>query len=176
MGFGRILFPRALSMNCLPPMWILPNNRTVMAAMVRKGRAVHMALAVLIHLMPLAAIPIQHQAGKRAQSRDPQGQRANAAKNNWGTRSGANTGSNPKTINGELVASSVNEAAPRFKVGERVFHMKFGNGNVALVDGNKLTIDFDKAGQKRVLESFCRGGLGGATLNLPQHKQPQCRR
>ena len=91
---------------------------------------------------------------KRAQSRDPQGQRANAAKNNWGTRSGANTGSNPKTINGELVASSINEASSRFNVGERVFHMKFGNGNVALVDGNKLTIDFDKAGQKRVLESF----------------------
>ena len=32
--------------------------------------------------------------------------------------------------------------------------MKFGNGNVASVDGNKLTVDFDKAGQKRVLDSF----------------------
>ena len=41
-----------------------------------------------------------------------------------------------------------------FSVGDRVFHLKFGNGNVAAVDGNKLTVDFDKAGQKRVLDSF----------------------
>jgi hypothetical protein len=26
-----------------------------------------------------------------------------------------------------------------------VFHQKFGNGNVTLVDGNKLTMRFDKA-------------------------------
>jgi hypothetical protein len=30
-----------------------------------------------------------------------------------------------------------------------VFHQKFGNGNVTAVDGNKLTIAFDKAGEKR---------------------------
>jgi DNA helicase-2/ATP-dependent DNA helicase PcrA len=35
-----------------------------------------------------------------------------------------------------------------------VFHIKFGNGTIATIDGNKLTIDFDKAGQKRVLDSF----------------------
>jgi DNA helicase-2/ATP-dependent DNA helicase PcrA len=32
--------------------------------------------------------------------------------------------------------------------------MKFGNGTVALVEGNKLTVDFDRAGQKRVLDGF----------------------
>ena len=31
---------------------------------------------------------------------------------------------------------------------------KFGNGNVTAVDGNKLTIRFDKAGEKRVVDSF----------------------
>jgi DNA helicase-2/ATP-dependent DNA helicase PcrA len=41
-----------------------------------------------------------------------------------------------------------------FAVGERVFHQKFGNGNVVAVDGNKLTIAFDKAGEKRVVDSF----------------------
>ena len=30
----------------------------------------------------------------------------------------------------------------------------FGNGDVATVEGNKLTVDFDKAGRKRVLDSF----------------------
>jgi len=89
---------------------------------------------------------------KRAQARNPKGERANAARNNWGTRSG--TPATGKTIDGDLVASSINEQTSRFAVGDRVFHMKFGNGNVSLVDGNKLTINFDKAGQKRVLESF----------------------
>ena len=41
-----------------------------------------------------------------------------------------------------------------FSVGDRVFHLKFGNGNVTAVDGNKLTIRFDKAGEKRVVDSF----------------------
>ena len=59
----------------------------------------------------------------------------------------------PLTIEGELVAKSTG-AASLFAVGERVFHQKFGNGNVTAVDGNKLTIKFDKAGEKRVVDSF----------------------
>jgi DNA helicase-2/ATP-dependent DNA helicase PcrA len=59
----------------------------------------------------------------------------------------------PLTIEGELVARSTGAPSP-FKVGDRVFHLKFGNGNVTLVDGNKLTIQFDKAGEKRVVDSF----------------------
>ena len=39
-------------------------------------------------------------------------------------------------------------------VGMRVFHQKFGYGRIAQVDGNKLTVDFDKAGQKKVVDSF----------------------
>ncbi|KAB0681937.1 ATP-dependent helicase [Aureimonas leprariae] len=60
----------------------------------------------------------------------------------------------PREIEGTLVAKSVATEESRFKVGDRVFHMKFGNGSVAAVEGNKLTIDFDRAGQKRVLEGF----------------------
>ena len=41
-----------------------------------------------------------------------------------------------------------------YAIGERVFHQKFGNGNVTVVDGNKLTIAFDRAGEKRVVDSF----------------------
>ena len=39
-------------------------------------------------------------------------------------------------------------------VGAKVFHSKFGSGTVIAVDGNKLEIDFEHAGQKRVLDSF----------------------
>jgi DNA helicase-2/ATP-dependent DNA helicase PcrA len=59
----------------------------------------------------------------------------------------------PLTIEGELVAKSTGVASA-FAVGDRVFHIKFGNGDVLAVDGNKLTIAFDKAGEKRVVDSF----------------------
>ena len=57
------------------------------------------------------------------------------------------------SIEGELIAKSTGTTSS-FTVGERVFHQKFGNGNVVAVDGNKLTIAFDKAGEKRVVDSF----------------------
>jgi len=59
----------------------------------------------------------------------------------------------PLTIEGELVAKSTGTTSA-FTPGDRVFHQKFGNGNVVAIDGNKLTIQFDKAGQKRVVDSF----------------------
>jgi ATP-dependent DNA helicase UvrD/PcrA len=55
--------------------------------------------------------------------------------------------------NAELVATSDPRAAS-FKAGERVFHQKFGYGEVTRVDGNKLTVAFDKAGEKRVIDTF----------------------
>ena len=39
-------------------------------------------------------------------------------------------------------------------VGQRVFHQKFGYGHVTSVDDDRLEIDFEKAGQKRVLDRF----------------------
>jgi DNA helicase II / ATP-dependent DNA helicase PcrA len=59
----------------------------------------------------------------------------------------------PLIIEGELVAKSTGTTSA-FTLGDRVFHQKFGNGNVVAIDGNKLTIQFDKAGQKRVVDSF----------------------
>ena len=59
----------------------------------------------------------------------------------------------PLTIEGELVAKSTGTVSA-FTLGDRVFHQKFGNGNVTAIDGNKLTIRFDKSGEKRVVDSF----------------------
>ncbi|MDX6751750.1 UvrD-helicase domain-containing protein [Geminicoccaceae bacterium 1502E] len=41
-----------------------------------------------------------------------------------------------------------------FGQGQRVFHEKFGYGRIEAVDGNKLTIAFEKAGRKKVVDSF----------------------
>jgi DNA helicase-2/ATP-dependent DNA helicase PcrA len=43
---------------------------------------------------------------------------------------------------------------PDLGVGQRVFHQKFGYGRIVAVDGNKLDIEFEKAGPKKVLDSF----------------------
>ena len=42
----------------------------------------------------------------------------------------------------------------KFRRGSRVFHSKFGTGTVSHVDGDRLEIDFDHAGHKRVIASF----------------------
>jgi DNA helicase-2/ATP-dependent DNA helicase PcrA len=100
-----------------------------------------------------------------------QANRTEATDRNWGSRSGhqverigygetdsgygaGRTSIKGRTIDGELVAKSVADTPSAFKVGDRVFHQKFGNGNISAIEGNKLTIDFDKAGQKRVLDGF----------------------
>jgi DNA helicase-2/ATP-dependent DNA helicase PcrA len=57
----------------------------------------------------------------------------------------------------DLPAQSIQNGDPdaaRFAKGTRVFHQKFGYGRIRLVDGNKLTVDFDKAGEKRVIDTF----------------------
>jgi DNA helicase-2/ATP-dependent DNA helicase PcrA len=55
---------------------------------------------------------------------------------------------------GRLVAVSESSAASAYVRGDRVFHVKFGYGKVASVEGNKLTVKFEKAGDKKVLDSF----------------------
>jgi len=57
----------------------------------------------------------------------------------------------------EARASAVslgNKGRSDMSVGLRVFHQKFGYGVVAEIEGNKLEIDFEQAGRKRVMDSF----------------------
>ncbi len=75
-----------------------------------------------------------------------------AAANTAGTSGFREAARGPKLIEGELVAKS--SVTSSHQAGGRVFHQKFGPGTVATVDGNKLTVDFDHAGRKMVLESF----------------------
>ncbi|MGR9057179.1 ATP-dependent helicase [Rhizobium leguminosarum] len=94
---------------------------------------------------------------KRAQAN-----KTDATRDNWGTRSGhaverigyGESGPKGRTIEGELVAKSTSSEPSRFTLGDRVLHLKFGNGNITGIEGNKLTIEFDRAGQKRVLDGF----------------------
>ncbi len=87
----------------------------------------------------------QRAQANRAKQRDFDGAAGNGK--------GAARRRRPLTIDGELVARSTGPASP-YGVGERVFHQKFGYGDIVSVEGNKLTVAFDKAGEKRVVDSF----------------------
>jgi DNA helicase-2/ATP-dependent DNA helicase PcrA len=65
-----------------------------------------------------------------------------------------------KVIEGEgrLVAVSDPAVGSAYRRGDRVFHQKFGYGAVTAVEGNKLTVAFEKAGEKRVIDSFIERG------------------
>jgi DNA helicase-2/ATP-dependent DNA helicase PcrA len=82
--------------------------------------------------------------------RDAGGSRRNGS-TPWGRQARQSRG--PLTIEGELVAKSTGTVSP-FSPGDRVFHQKFGYGDVVTIEGNKLVIQFDKAGEKRVVDSF----------------------
>ncbi|MEL6608156.1 MAG: UvrD-helicase domain-containing protein [Pseudomonadota bacterium] len=47
-------------------------------------------------------------------------------------------------------------ATSAFTEGDRVFHQKFGYGEVMGIEGDKLTIEFDKAGSKNVVAKFIK--------------------
>ncbi|MGV6838570.1 MAG: ATP-dependent helicase [Planktomarina sp.] len=46
------------------------------------------------------------------------------------------------------------KATNSFTVGDRVFNQKFGYGEVMMIDGDKLEVEFDKAGTKKVVAQF----------------------
>jgi len=60
----------------------------------------------------------------------------------------------------ELVDNSISQVSPHleseggFAPGDRVFHQKFGPGTVVSTDRDKLDIKFDKAGRKKIMDSF----------------------
>jgi DNA helicase-2/ATP-dependent DNA helicase PcrA len=63
----------------------------------------------------------------------------------------------------EARASAVslgNQGRTDLSLGQRVFHGKFGYGTIAAIEGNKLEIDFEHSGRKKVLDSFVDPGSG----------------
>jgi DNA helicase-2/ATP-dependent DNA helicase PcrA len=51
-------------------------------------------------------------------------------------------------------AKLIEKTPSHIQIGVRVFHQKFGYGTVQSVDGEKLEIEFEKAGNKKVMDSF----------------------
>ncbi|MEM7491469.1 MAG: hypothetical protein AAF390_20320, partial [Pseudomonadota bacterium] len=45
-------------------------------------------------------------------------------------------------------------AVSAFAVADRVFHQKFGYGEVMAIEGDKLEVEFDKSGSKKIVGRF----------------------
>ncbi|MCR4379419.1 MAG: UvrD-helicase domain-containing protein, partial [Rhodospirillales bacterium] len=54
----------------------------------------------------------------------------------------------------EIVYAPARVSSGGLSVGQRVFHQKFGYGAIKGLDGDKLDIQFEKAGYKKVMASF----------------------
>jgi DNA helicase-2/ATP-dependent DNA helicase PcrA len=64
----------------------------------------------------------------------------------------------PPMIEGRAREISVaSGGAAKFAIGARVFHQKFGYGRVVSAEGQKLTVNFDHSGAKKVVDSFLMG-------------------
>jgi DNA helicase-2/ATP-dependent DNA helicase PcrA len=50
--------------------------------------------------------------------------------------------------------TDTSESGLKFETGERIFHQKFGYGKITFIDNNKLEVEFEKAGTKKVVDSF----------------------
>ncbi len=57
---------------------------------------------------------------------------------------------------GDMMASSDPAASSGLQMGQRIFHEKFGYGRIVGIEGAKLTVNFEKAGVKKVVESFVK--------------------
>jgi DNA helicase II / ATP-dependent DNA helicase PcrA len=66
-------------------------------------------------------------------------------------RSAARPMSQPREARGVTIDL---DAVSAFTTGDRVFHQKFGYGAIVGIEGDKLDIAFDKAGEKKVVARF----------------------
>lgn len=75
-------------------------------------------------------------------------------------RSASSSGSSNNTVATRVKESRTsaislgNKGRGDVSIGQRVFHEKFGYGVIADIEGNKLEIEFEQSGRKRVLDSF----------------------
>ncbi|WP_366657892.1 UvrD-helicase domain-containing protein [Fodinicurvata sp. EGI_FJ10296] len=71
------------------------------------------------------------------------------------THAAGGSGYRPTVIDGvDYSVEKRPQSSVSYRKGDRVFHRKFGYGTVVAADGEKLGIDFDHSGEKRVMDSF----------------------
>ena len=65
-----------------------------------------------------------------------------------------NSGSSYNQINDQNRLNG--DYSSNLKIGEKVFHIKFGTGSIIDIDDDKVEVNFDKAGIKKVIGSYLK--------------------
>lgn len=105
-----------------------------------------------IEELPTEAISVHTAQGQVAQE---MAVRASAAEDSGFSLSAPSTYGQQKRKRGPAsVGFKQVSDGQNFQVGDRVFHQKFGYGEVMVIEGDKLAIEFDKAGSKMVMATF----------------------
>ena len=78
------------------------------------------------------------------------------SKKKTAAKSTARADAEPDSTSTDLEAESPDLAATEFAVGDHVMHRMFGAGRIVSTRDDKLTIDFDKAGKKEILDIFVK--------------------
>ena len=91
-----------------------------------------------------AASTIEERVGKADVYNSPGWKRMQARSQSRGM-------AQPSEVRGLTIDAT---AVSSFTIGDRVFHQKFGYGEVMEIEGDKLDIEFDKAGSKKVVAKF----------------------
>ncbi len=91
-----------------------------------------------------AASTIEERVGKADVYNSPGWKRMQARSQSRGM-------AHPSEVRGLTIDAT---AVSSFTIGDRVFHQKFGYGEVMEIEGDKLDIEFDKAGSKKVVAKF----------------------
>ena len=141
MACGKIPFPPASLTNCPTSMLRSRKASPPMAAMVPPASAARSMAAAALTAPTRLKTPMRPRVGNGHRRAAPRKDTSPRAKRT------------APVIDGELVAKSVSDSPSKYSIGERVFHIKFGYGEIRSIEGNKLTIQF-QTGQKRVLDSF----------------------
>ncbi len=91
-----------------------------------------------------ATASIENRAAEANVYNSPGWKRMQARQGQYGT-------SQPRESRNTVIDAT---AVASFTMGERVFHQKFGYGAVIGIEGDKVEVDFDKAGVKKVVSRF----------------------
>ena len=166
-GWEEGLFPHQLALDENGAEGLEEERRLAYVGLTRARKRVHILSAASrhIHGQWVSALPsrfIDELPGDHSEARNRDGFPVVSAVESASTgRNGGASGFPPRRARARLTERSADAeiwkkepAEGSLAVGTRIFHQKFGYGQIRSVEGSKLSIAFEKAGDKKVIDRF----------------------
>ena len=166
-GWEEGLFPHQLALDESGAEGLEEERRLAYVGLTRARKRAHILSAANrhIHNQWVSALPsrfIDELPADHSEARNRDGFPVVAAlETAAGGRGGGAPGFQPRRVRRRTAAPGIDAetwkkepAEGSLAVGARIFHQKFGYGRIRSVDGSKLSIAFEKAGEKKVIDRF----------------------